>query len=317
MTATSADRSDIAKPNIDKTGGAWRTVEAVEACRAKLHKQPFRVGHELASDPLFDIDRLVGVAASAAHRPGDLTYDMGDASVDSKWGEIDAKDQTLASLGIDQIIHRIETAKAWIIMKHVELDPAYGQVLGSFADFVRDIAGPKGANLIRNPEMLILVTSPHRVTPCHFDAETNFLVQARGWKHVWICDPADREITTEEELEYYYNASANVCNFKPFAEERAQKFELRAGDAVHIPSHGAHWVKNSDQVSVSLSLNFELPDWVHKDFYRCNYHLRRLGFAPKPPGVSSVPDAMKLAIGAAWRGARAVKALAGGITRRS
>ena len=69
----------------------------------------------------------------------------------------------------------------------------------------------------------------------------------------------------------------------------ARKFTLHPGDAVHLPTHGAHWVQNHNDVSVSLSLNMEFPKWLQADVYHANYYLRRLGFSPRPPGQSSSP----------------------------
>jgi hypothetical protein len=207
-------------------------------------------------------------------------------------------------LPVAEVIRRIETAGAWIILKHVEADPNYKAVLDECAAFVRSLAGPEGAKLLRNPEMLVLITSPNRVTPFHFDAEVNFLVQVHGSKDLWVCDPLDRSITTETEIERYYAVSITAGTYKPHAAERAARFVLHPGDAVHIPTHGAHWVKNHNQVSVSLSLNFEFPHWFQADVYRANHYLRRLGLTPRPPGKSVVTDRFKAAAVQAARTAK-------------
>ena len=78
----------------------------------------------------------------------------------------------------------------------------------------------------------------------------------------------------------------------------------RLGEAVHIPTHGAHWVKNHDNVSVSLSLNFEFPHWLQADVYRTNHYLRRVGLSPLPPGRSVVVDRMKGTLGFGLRQAK-------------
>ena len=228
------------------------------------------------------------MAQDAAKRKRDLYLDAGNVAVTDKWGNI-----PVPEMPVSEVIKRIETAGAWIIMKHVETDPRYKVVLNEWADFVRTVAGPKGAKLLRNPEMLVMITSPHRVTPYHFDAEINFLVQIHGSKNLWVCDPLDRTITTEEEIERYYSVAVNAGTFKEHAEEKAAKFDLTPGDAVHIPTHGAHWVKNDDNVSVSLSLNFEYPAWYQADVYRANHFLRRRGIRPWPPGRSILFDRVK------------------------
>lgn len=272
----------------------WTTVEPIETCRQALHKKPFPVRHPLAEHPLFAVDALIPVAEAAAKRRGDLYADAGDLTLSDKWGTTPTP-----TMPIPELIERIETAGAWIVMKHVEVDPKYKALLDDYADFVRGIAGPEGAKLLRNPEMLVFITSPNRKTPFHFDAEVNFLVQVSGSKDLWVCDPLDRAITTEEEIERYYGETITAGTYKPHAEQRATQFFLGPGDAVHIPTHGAHWVQNHNAVSVSLSLNMEFPNWMQADVYKANHYLRRLGFTPRSPGHSIMADRSKaLVIGA-------------------
>jgi len=183
----------------------WQTIEPLPQCRELLHHRPFLVSHPLVGHPLFTVDALVKVAQAAAKRPGDLYADAGDVKVTDKWGHIPLPDRP-----VDEVMNRIENAGAWIIMKHVEIDPAYAAVLNEFADFVREISRPEERHLLNNPEMLVLVTSPRRVTSFHFDAEVNFLVQIQGSKNVWVCDPMDRASVTNEEIERYYAGHQNA-----------------------------------------------------------------------------------------------------------
>lgn len=284
--------------------GQWRTVEPIENCRQILHQKPFRVTHALAGNPLFTVDALVEVAKAAAKRPGDLYADAGDVKVTDKWGHIPMPDRP-----VDEVLHRIENAGAWIIMKHVEIDPAYAKVLNEFAEFVRDISAPEQRQYLNSPEMLVLITSPKRMTSFHFDAEINFLVQVQGTKHVWVCDPKDRQTVTDEEIERYYSGHQNAGTYKPGVEARATEFVLQPGEAVHIPTHGAHWVQNGNNISVSLSLNFEYPPSKYKYVSIANYGLRRIGLKPKPPGESPVDKIKALAGGMVFNGHRLVKSI--------
>ncbi len=277
---------------------AWETVEPFEACRRALHHSSFRLRHRLHQDPLFSVAALIDVARHAERRPGDIYFDAGDVAVTDKWGEI-----PVPELPVEVLIERIEQAGAWIVMKHVESDPRYGRVLSQWAGTMREIAGD-GASLLTMPEMLVFITSPRRVTPFHFDAQVNVLVQIHGRKRLWVCNPADRSIVSETDIENYYGISTTSGSFTARAREAATEFLLEPGDAVHIPAHAAHWVENLDEVSVSLSLNFELPRARGPDIYLANYHLRRLGMAPRPPGHSRLVDGLKST--AIWT-ARAVK----------
>ena len=274
----------------------WATNEPVEVCRRALHSKAFRATHPLAGHPLFTIDALMRLAREVGERKGDLYFDAGDVTIEDKWGKIPVPDRP-----VTDVIRRIESAGAWIVMKHVETNPAYAAVLAEWADFVRDLAGPEGAELLRNPEMLVFITSPNRITPFHFDAEVNFLVQIAGSKDLWVCDPNDRTITTAEELETYYAGDITAGRYKPKIDVASQHFRLDPGDAVHIPTHGGHWVRNHDNISVSLSLNFEFPPSYRADIYRTNHYLRRLGVSPREPCRSALGDRAKAAAGAAIR----------------
>jgi hypothetical protein len=287
-------------PSSVQTYTQWSTVDPLAECRRELHKAPFAAHHPLAGHPLFSIDALTKVAEEAAKRKDDVYVDAGDLTLADKWGTTPKPNMT-----IPEIIDRIETAGAWLVLKHVEANPAYKALLDEYEAFVREIAGPEGSRLLSNAEMLVFITSPRRKTPFHFDAEVNFLVQIQGSKDLWVCDPMDRSVTTEEELEQYYSVSITAGTYKPHAEKVARQFTLYPGDSVHIPTHAAHWVQNHDNVSISLSLNMELPR-RYADAYRVNHHMRRLGLKPRPPGNSDLVDRSKAT---AISGVRRVKSL--------
>jgi hypothetical protein len=297
----------IMAPSADEAK-KWTTVDPIEECRQALHKTAFAARHPLANHPLFSIEALTRAAETAAKRKDDVYVDAGDLSLTDKWGSVPPPD-----MPIPEIIERIKDAKAWIVLKHVEVDPAYKRLLDEYEAFVREIAGPEGSKLLKNAEMLVFITSPNRKTPFHFDAEVNFLVQISGSKDLWVCDPNNRAITTEVEIERYYSVAISAGTYKPQAEAAARTFTLAPGDAVHIPTHAAHWVQNHDNVSISLSLNMEFPTWLHADVYRANHYLRRLGLSPRPPGRSLAADRSKAAaIGAV----RAAKRTTNGLLRR-
>ena len=280
--------------------GQWKTNLPAAECRGALHHKPFRLTHKLAGHPLFAVSALIDVAKEAAKRPNDLYADAGDVKVTDKWGHIPMPDRP-----VEEVLNRIENAGAWIIMKHVEVNPAYAAILNELADFVRELSAPDQRKWLNNPEMLVLITSPNRITSFHFDAEVNFLVQIQGSKQVWVCDPFDRATVTDEEIEKYYAGHQNAGTYKPGVEARAAQFELKPGEAVHIPTHGAHWVKNDNNVSVSLSLNFELPPSMYRYPALTNYGLRRLGIRPSPvEGPAAGSPIKALAGGAAYAGYR-------------
>jgi hypothetical protein len=300
MQPASASNRGTGKMLTMTRNSGWQAAEPLQQCRAALHQRAFLMTHALDRKPLFTTDALLRVAHDAAARRGDVYFDAGDVGITDKWGQIPVPEWP-----VEEVIKRIEHAGAWVVIKHVETDPAYAEVLREWADFMHAIAG-EGAHLLRNPEMLVFVTSPRRITPFHFDAEVNVLVQIHGRKTLWVCGPDDRSVVAETDIENYYGISITSGSYKPHAEAAATAFDLVPGDAIHIPTHSAHWVRNLDEVSVSLSLNFELPRATCADVYLANYYLRRLGVTPRPPGRSKMADTLKASAIQAGRTAKQV-----------
>lgn len=298
----------------DSTPGShgWHCPEGVQSARALLHIAPFVVRHPWADEPAFKLEALGAVMERASKRPSDYYYDAGDIKVTDSWGSRESP-----GLSPKQILDNIETAGVWCIMKHVEQDAPYDRLLNEWAAFVRALAGPLGGRRLLRPEMLVLVTSPGRTTPFHFDAEVNFLVQLRGTKEVWVCNPLDRLVTTEAELEKYYAVTSTAGVYSELAKQRGQRFVLGPGDALHIPTHAAHWVHNYDNVSVSLSMNFELPWLAHRARYQGNHMLRELGFQPPPVGRNVLRDQLTgVTMGSAFRAQRLVRAQVKNVAKR-
>jgi hypothetical protein len=271
----------------------WTALDPADECRRALNRKPFRLLHSLVGNSLLSLDALEAVAHDKVKRKDDFYFDAGDLAFTDKWGTVPA-----ANLTVSEIFRQLETVGAWIIMHHLELDPAYKAIQDEFGDFFRtNIASPADAKLLRNPDFQVFISSPRRKTPYHFDEETNFLMQVQGSKTIWICDPLDRNVTTEDEIERFHAGEVRTAGtFKPEAEKTATEFILMPGEAVHIPMHAAHWVRNHDAVSISVALDFEFPRWKYSDIYKANYYLRKLGLSPRAPGRTVLTDRSKAAL---------------------
>src|SRR5205085_7205389 len=75
--------------------------------------------------------------------------------------------------------------------------------------------------------------------------------------------------------------------------DRAATYKMEPGIGVHIPVNCPHWVKNDDNISVSLSVNFQFLDSMRANLYRSNYYLRKLGLEPSSPGKHGSRDVVK------------------------
>ncbi len=86
----------------------------------------------------------------------------------------------------DTITH-IEHNDSIVILKHTEQDPVFAPLLQSVLATIVELAGERMRSDATIGEVLILVSSPGRITPYHMDSETNFLLQITGdkWFHIF------------------------------------------------------------------------------------------------------------------------------------
>jgi hypothetical protein len=252
----------------------------------KFNRMSFQFSHYLADHPLFDLPRLIEVAKGMT-RP-DVYFDAGEVRVNQRWNEVPATELTP-----DQLIERIENAGAWILLKRANRDPRYAAILNQGLSDAAKLVGAAYPTRTFRHSAVILVTSPNRVTSYHIDPDCNFLCQIRGEKVIHIFDRYDREILPEQELERFWAVDNNAAIYKEQFQNRARSYELKPGVGVHIPVNAPHWVKNANNISVTLAMIFQFPESVLANKYRWNYYLRKFGLTPTPPGHSRIRDALK------------------------
>lgn len=259
-----------------------------ELFRGKFDRSPFALEHDLAQHPLFTLPRLLQLAQALRRVPHYVAFDAGEVKVEQRW-DIRPKN----SYTLEEALANIQNTGAWVILKHTETDPEYGQLMQEIMSELERLSGRPLRQQMKNLEAQIMITSPNRVTPYHLDNECNVLLQIQGEKDLYVFNQKDREVLTEQELEKFWAGDWNAGEYKARCQERATKFRLKPGGAAHIPVNAPHWVKNDNNVSVSLSVNFEWKDEVTANVYRANYFLRKLGMNPNPPGVSGFGDSFK------------------------
>lgn len=257
---------------------------------SKYNREHFQFDHGLSGHPLFALDSLRALAKRMPdHR--DTYWSNGKVSVDAGWET--GRD---GRLSLDDTIAHIADNNSMVILKHAEQDGVYGPLLKDFLGRIVQLAGPRMRPDVMVGEVLILISSPNRVTPYHIDAETNYLVQVTGDKTICVFDGQDRTLVRHEELEKYFAGDHSGAAYRQERQKDATEYDLRAGTAVHIPPFSPHWVRNGNNVSVALSVNYELRS-IHRlgRVYRMNAMLRRAGLAPTAPGQSGWRDGLKAA----------------------
>ncbi len=269
------------RPLLDDPGGHFAN---------HYNRQHFKFDHGLDGHPLFALDSLRALARRMPDH-GDTYWSNGPVEVTAGWET--GRD---GRLSLDDTIAHIRDNNSLVILKHVEQDPVFAPLLQRFLGRVVELAGPRMRDDVVVGEVLVLISSPGRLTPYHIDAETNFLVQVAGDKTFCLFDGSDRTLLGHDELERFFAGDHSGARYRAERQGDATMYELRAGDAVHIPSFAPHWARNHDSVSVALSVNYELRSILQLGrVYRMNHLLRRAGLAPAPPGVSPWRDRIKLA----------------------
>ena len=263
------------------------TIDPATA-RTKFLKQAFVLKHGLADHPLFTLPRLIELAQSM---PRDrIEYNSGKVAIGVKPEDVPRIDKSPV-----EVIRAIETDNAWMVIKRVEEDQAYREVLETFVREANRAAGRKASDY-SDVQGFIFVSSANATTPFHIDAEENILIQIKGDKFVRTFDNDDRSLVPEEEMEFSPSKHRNLP-YEDWFEARATMHALKPGDALHMPYTIPHWVSTGSSYSISMAMTWKTPEVIRLNKIRSmNGTLRRFGLVQRPPGASSAMDAMKVAV---------------------
>lgn len=246
-------------------------------------RQPFLIEHSLCDHPLFQIDRLLKLAADLPEKC--IEYNAGNIPV-----QIDNALTPRNGLSPEETIRRIAECKSWMVLKYVENDPAYRSLLEECLETVRPYSEPIAPGMTK-PQAFIFLTSPGSITPYHIDPEHNFLLQIRGSKEIHMLDGRDRSIVTEADLEQFYSDRGRNLKVSDDKLQTGWVYHLRPGQGLHFPVTYPHWVKNGTEVSISFSITFRTPDLdKRRALYQINDWLRRKGMQPTPVAKSRLRD---------------------------
>lgn len=256
------------------------------------NRSSFMFAHGLAGNPVFELPSLVALSRRLPSSPDFVYWSNGPVRIDDRW-----EAGSRAAQSLQETLENIRDNNSLVIMKHVEEDPVFAPILKPLLAQVIELAGADMREDVIVGEVLILVSSPKRLTAYHIDAEVNYLIQLTGDKIAHVFPPNDPEIVTDVELEQFHAGDFNSAAYRPASQDRATTYDLRAGYGIHIPTHAPHWVQNGDGISVALSVNYELRSVARQaKLLGINRWLRRRGLAPRRPGISVMGDQIKLSL---------------------
>jgi mannose-6-phosphate isomerase-like protein (cupin superfamily) len=224
--------------------------------------------HDLAGHPLFAREAL---AALAERLPASsVEYNLGALPLGVKPEETPANGLTLA-----ETIRTIDANGSWAVLKNVEQDDAYGELLDeALAELAPMVARKTGPMVHR--EAFIFLTSPGSVTPFHMDPEHNILLQIEGAKTMTVFPAGDEELVPAEQSERFHDGSHRNLHWEEHFMARGRPVTIRPGEAIHVPVKAPHFVRNGDAVSVSFSITWRSERSVAEgELHSLNATLRR------------------------------------------
>ena len=251
--------------------------------RDKLGRAPFLVRHRLADHPLFALPRLVELARTLPARQ--VEYNAGNVPI-----TLDPARTPRNGLTAEETVRRIEECNSWLVLKNVEAQPEYAELLlGCLAEV--GASAPVPARGMHDYEAFIFVSSPRALTPYHMDPEENFLLQIRGRKTMHVFE---RSVLSDREVENFFSGAHRNLVYRDEYAARSKAFALEPGTGVHVPVIAPHWVQNGPEVSISFSITFRTAASIRtSQVHRFNAALRRWGMRPTPPGESRLRDGVK------------------------
>lgn len=238
--------------------------------------RPARLAHQLLGHPLLELESIAALAQRM--RPENVEYNAADLPIGIPQEALPAN-----GLSIADTIRSIEENGSWMVLKLVQQDPAYRDLLhATLAELKPNIEAVTGPML--QLEGFIFVSSPNAVTPLHFDPEYNILCQIRGSKRMTVFPADDEEMASPQFHEDYHSGGPRNLPWRDEFEPRGQAFDLAPGDAVYVPVTSPHWVKNGPEVSISFSITWRSKWSFHEaDARAFNKRLRALGLDPATP----------------------------------
>lgn len=196
-----------------------------------------------------------------------------------------------------ETLQHIHQARAWMSLLNVQTDPLYRTLVDQVLDDLKP-------NLDRSdPGMCyrggwIFITSPHTVTPFHFDKEHNFILQVRGCKTLYVWDHRDTTAASEAARDRFHtHHERDLLHWRDELRERARVFRLKPGEGAYMPSTSPHMVENGDESSITMSFTYYTRA-TRRDsaLHRAHERLRAVGISLAPVGENAALDAVTLAV---------------------
>jgi len=240
-------------------------------------EQPGLIPHALNDHPAFELKALVALAARM--RPESVEYNSGRLPVGIDPDAVPGNGLTIA-----ETIAGIADNGSWMVLKFVEQDAEYRDLLDAVLDEIVPVVGPVTGAMLKR-EGFIFVSSPGSVTPFHFDPEHNILLQIAGTKTMTVFPADDEQVAAGVEHERFHAGGHRNLPWRDDIAAKGRAFELVPGIGLHVPVKAPHFVRNGPAVSISFSITWRSEWSYHEaDARGLNALLRGVGLEPAAPG---------------------------------
>jgi hypothetical protein len=190
----------------------------------------------------------------------------------------------------------INEAKAWMLLRHVQEDPTYRNLVDLAMDPVQPLIERKDPGMHYRAGW-IFVASPHTTTPFHIDRNHGILLQIRGTKKVYVWDAEDTEVCSEHARDVFHaRHDLSLVKWNEAFRERAHVFVVAPGMGVYIPITCPHMVETGDEPSITVSFTYSTAA-TRRNAMRhvVNDLLHRKGITPVPVGKLPLVDTLTYA----------------------
>jgi hypothetical protein len=263
------------------------SADALSTLKEAYPNQPCKIGHGLVGHRLLQLEALAQLAGllpadSVEHNLGDLPIGIAPEDIPGQ------------KLGIVDTVRTIAENKSWAVLKRIEQNPAYAELLHSVLRELEPAIVPRTGPML-GIEGFVFISSPHSVTPFHFDPEHNVLLQIRGEKTMTVFSANDERLA-DPRIHEAFHLGRHHRNL-PWQDDfdgLGQAVALSPGAALYVPVKAPHWVRNGSEVSVSLSVTWRSRwSFAEADARSFNHMLRRVGLKPKSPAPFPHPNLAK------------------------
>ncbi len=250
--------------------------------------QPVR--HSLVGHPLMELPALIALGERLEAR-GSIRTHGNAAGAGTSFG--DAPKTHPNTLSAAQTLGAIQEANAWMSLLNVQIDPLYRELVGEVLDDVGTQVGRSDPGMCYRAGW-IFVTSPHTVTPFHFDKEHNFILQLSGKKRIYVWDHTDTVVASEQARDrFHHSHGRELLVWREEFRDRARIFDLLPGEGAYMPSTSPHMVETQGEPSITISFTY-YTHATRRDalLHKTHELLRRRGMNPPPVGRMPVLDAL-------------------------